>query len=121
MTRGIEVEPFEEAKQGILFKVRGDSRQELLARLKKDAKIIYPEDADAKKKAEEDAKKGEAAKPGEATPPPAAGEAPAAAPEGAAGQQQLPPEAQQKVMQAIQKAMQDQKVAPAPAAPEKKN
>ena len=62
VTRGLEVEPFEEAKQAILFKVRGDVRNELLARLKKDAKIVYPEEEKAKAEA---AKKGEA-KPGEA-------------------------------------------------------
>lgn len=58
VTRGLEVEPFEEAKQAILFKVRGDVRNELLARLKKDAKIVYPEEEKAKAEA---AKKGETA------------------------------------------------------------
>ncbi len=41
LTRGIELEPFEEAKQAILFKVRGESRDKLLADLKKDAKIVF--------------------------------------------------------------------------------
>jgi len=68
VTRGIEVEPFEEAKQGILFKVRGDVRTELLARLKKDAKIIYPEEEKAKAESgkKEEAKPAE--KPAEAAP-----------------------------------------------------
>ena len=42
VTRGIEVEPFDEAKRSIIFKVRNDARQELLAKLKKDATIVYP-------------------------------------------------------------------------------
>ncbi|MFA4973099.1 MAG: peptidylprolyl isomerase [bacterium] len=41
LTRGIELEPFEEAKQAILFKVRGDARDKLLADLKKDAKVVF--------------------------------------------------------------------------------
>lgn len=52
VTRGLELEPFEEAKQAILFKVRGDVRNDLLARLKKDAKIVYPEEEKAKAEAE---------------------------------------------------------------------
>lgn len=52
VTRGIEVEPFDEAKRSILFKVRNDARQELIAKLKKDATIIYPgKDEAAKAKA----------------------------------------------------------------------
>jgi len=42
VTRGIEVEPFDEAERSITFKVRNDARQELIAKLKKDATIIYP-------------------------------------------------------------------------------
>ncbi len=75
VTRGVEVEPFEEAKMNILFKVRGDSRQELLARLKKDAKIVYAEEAGAKKGAEEGA--AGATPPAAEAQPPAAGEQPA--------------------------------------------
>lgn len=68
VTRGLEPEPFDEAKQAILFKVRNDSRQELLARIKKDAKVVYPDEVAAKKKAEEEAKNATAAgeKPAEA-------------------------------------------------------
>jgi parvulin-like peptidyl-prolyl isomerase len=55
VTRGIEVEPFDEAKQSILMKTGNESRTELLAKLKKDSKIVYPEQeklaAEAKKKA----------------------------------------------------------------------
>lgn len=65
VTRGVEPETFEEAKQGITFKMRGDARNDLLARLKKESTIVYPEEekqkAEAKKKADE-AKKTLAAK-----------------------------------------------------------
>ncbi len=43
LTRGIEPETFEQAKQGIILKVRGDAKNDLLSRLKKDATIVYPE------------------------------------------------------------------------------
>jgi peptidyl-prolyl cis-trans isomerase C len=43
VTRGVELEPFESAKQSILFRVTGDTRQGLLAKLKKDAEITYAE------------------------------------------------------------------------------
>lgn len=42
VTRGIEVEPYDEASRSILFKVRNDARQELIAKLKKDATIVFP-------------------------------------------------------------------------------
>lgn len=41
VTRGIEVEPFESAKQGIMFKQREEIRNRLLTELKKEAKISY--------------------------------------------------------------------------------
>ena len=66
VTRGIELEPFEEAKQSILFKVRGDARQKLIAELKEDAKIVYPGE---EKKAEAETAPAAAEKPAvEATP-----------------------------------------------------
>lgn len=77
VTRGIEVENFDESKEALLLKVRGDSRLELLARLKKDAKIVYADDI-AKNKAAEEAKKitggeppvvGGPAAPSPSTPP----------------------------------------------------
>jgi parvulin-like peptidyl-prolyl isomerase len=43
VTQGVELEPFEEAKNSIVFKIRNDVKNELLAKLKKDAKIKYPE------------------------------------------------------------------------------
>jgi peptidyl-prolyl cis-trans isomerase C len=43
VTQGLEVEPFEQAKAGLTFKVRNDARTELLAKLKKDARITYAE------------------------------------------------------------------------------
>ncbi|MFA4875370.1 MAG: peptidylprolyl isomerase [bacterium] len=74
VTRGLELEPFEEAKQAVLFKVRGDVRMDLLAKLKKDAKIVYADELAAKKKAAEETQKSQAAQ------QPAAGENPAEAP-----------------------------------------
>jgi peptidyl-prolyl cis-trans isomerase C len=78
VTKGLELEPFEEAKAMILFKVQGDARQNLLAELKKETKVVFPEQEAAKKKAGETAKPGEAAKAPEQQPP-AAGEAKAPA------------------------------------------
>jgi peptidyl-prolyl cis-trans isomerase C len=53
VTQGAELEPFDQAKQSILFKVKAPARSKLMADLKKDAKIVYP---DEEKKAEETAK-----------------------------------------------------------------
>lgn len=50
VTRGIEVEPFESAKQGIMFRQQGEIRNKLLTELKQQAKITY---ADASLKSEE--------------------------------------------------------------------
>ncbi len=50
VTRGVEVEPFDSAKQGIMFKQQGDIRNKLLTDLKKQAKITY---ADASLKPQE--------------------------------------------------------------------
>jgi len=63
VTQGVEVEPYEEAKESIAFRVKNPARNGLLAELKKDSKIVYPEEAEKKKEAEETAKKqeGEAA------------------------------------------------------------
>jgi len=55
VTRGIELEPFDEAKQSILFRVKANARQDLIASLKKDAKIVYPEEAEKKKDVEKQA------------------------------------------------------------------
>lgn len=72
VTRGLELEPFDEAKQAILFKVRGDVRNDLLARLKKDSKIAYPEEEKAKEAAAKKKEEGKApAKEGETATPPA--------------------------------------------------
>ncbi|MBN1283752.1 MAG: peptidylprolyl isomerase, partial [Proteobacteria bacterium] len=85
VTQGIELEPFESAKQSILFKVRNTTRDNLLAKLKKDSKIAF-KDEEGKKaatKAEdagkppvikippEKADQAEAAAEAPATPPPA--------------------------------------------------
>lgn len=43
VTKGAEMQPFEEVKESITFKVRGDARSDLLANLKKDSTIVYPE------------------------------------------------------------------------------
>lgn len=47
VTRGVEVEPFDSAKQGIMFKQQGEIRNKLLTELKSQAKITY-EDASLK-------------------------------------------------------------------------
>lgn len=72
VTRGVEPESFDEAKEAIMFKVRGDARNDLMAKLKKESKIAYPEEEKMKeeaKKATELAKKPggapDAAKPAE--------------------------------------------------------
>lgn len=52
VTRGVELEPFADVEQAILFKVKTQARDKLLADLKKDAKIVYPEEAAKKKEAE---------------------------------------------------------------------
>jgi peptidyl-prolyl cis-trans isomerase C len=74
VTRGIEVEPFDSAKQGMMFKMQGETRNKLLADLKKNAKITY---ADPSLKPEEPVPPAAAntgtppAQPPVATPPPA--------------------------------------------------
>lgn len=77
VTRGIEVEPFDSAKQGVMFKQQGDIRNKLLADLKKQAKITY---ADASLKPQETTPATPApgavpadayGKPATSTPPPA--------------------------------------------------
>lgn len=50
VTRGVEVEPFDAAKQGLMFKQQGELRNTLLTELKKQAKISY---ADASLKPQE--------------------------------------------------------------------
>jgi len=60
VTRGVEVEPFDSAKQGIMFRLQSDIRNKLLADLKKDAKITFADEKDAPK----------AAAPFGASPPP---------------------------------------------------
>lgn len=90
VTKAAEVVPFEEAKQEILFKVRNDSRTELLAKLKKNAKIIYPEEEAKKAEAEKKAREMAKAKP-EATPEaPEATPAPTAAPDAAPAEDAAP-------------------------------
>lgn len=51
VTQGAELEPFDQAKQSIIFKVKGSARGKLLTDLKKDAKIVYPEDVEKKREA----------------------------------------------------------------------
>lgn len=82
VTSGIEVDPFDSAKQGIMFQQQGDIRNTLLADLKKKAKITY---ADA------------SVKPQEATPILPAS-APAAAPADGYGKPATPTQTQMKVV-----------------------
>ena len=69
ITKGVELEPFENAERSIIIKIRNDARQDLLARLKKDATIVYPEEEKKKeemeKLKEEQEKKTKAEKPAE--------------------------------------------------------
>ena len=74
VTGGAELEPFEVAKERLLFKIQGDTRTALLARLKKDAKIVYAENI---KKPEEATEQHGAAP---TTPPTAAPQAATPAP-----------------------------------------
>jgi len=62
VTRGIELEPFDEAEGSILFKVRGDVKKELLAKLTEDAKIVYPAEEERKKEIEKKIKEAKEAK-----------------------------------------------------------
>lgn len=49
VTKGAEVEPFEAVKEQIAFQVQAESRNDLLARLRKEATVTFPEE---EKKAE---------------------------------------------------------------------
>lgn len=101
VTQGAELVPFDEAKQEILFKVQNDTRQNLLAKLKKDAKIVYPE---------EEKKKAEAAKTGAAKPAPEVKPAEGVpSPEGAA--EKAPAETGAKPQVEVQGAPQGMKAA----------
>jgi parvulin-like peptidyl-prolyl isomerase len=77
VTKGVELQPYDEVAQAVMMKVQGEERNKILADVRKDAKVVF---ADEKKK--EEAKPAEA-KPGE-TPPasaqPGAANAPAGAP-----------------------------------------
>lgn len=71
VTRGAEVEPFDTAKPAIMAKNRGEVRNQLLEKFKKDSSISYPEEE--KKKAEMK-EKAEAAKKSAGEKAPAAAE-----------------------------------------------
>lgn len=128
VTRGLELEPFDEAKQAILFKVRGDVRNDLLARLKKDSKIVFPEEEKAKEAKKKEgtapAKEGEAAPPAEGAPaapvigelPKGEGEAKAAAEDVKKAADEIKKAATEEVKKAaeeVKKAAKDMK-APSP-------
>lgn len=107
VTRGLELEPFAEAKEGILFKMRNQTKDELLARLKKESKIVYTEDE--KKKAE--TKAAAPAAPQEEVKPPQSEPSP------------QPPAQNQDTMKAISdaiKAAQQKGAPPKPAETQKK-
>jgi peptidyl-prolyl cis-trans isomerase C len=53
VTRGVEAEPFEEAKDYIIFKNKNNVKIQLVERLKKDSKIVYAEEV--KKEMEKEA------------------------------------------------------------------
>lgn len=76
VTKGAELEPYESAEQAILMKIQGDQRTKILGDLKKNAKIVYPEDE--KKKAEAAKKEAAQAPAAPEVKAPAAPTAPAA-------------------------------------------
>jgi len=50
VTRGIEQEPYEDAEKVVLFKIRGDVRNDTLGRLKKEGNVTYAEELEPKTK-----------------------------------------------------------------------
>ena len=62
LNKGAEVEPFEAVAERISYKVRSKSRQDLLARLKKEATIVYPAKAKQQKAEKKAAKQAAKAK-----------------------------------------------------------
>lgn len=62
LTRGIEVEPFNEAKRALLFKMGNETKQGLIDRLKKNSKIVYLEEEKAKAAAKKTSPQKEAEK-----------------------------------------------------------
>lgn len=50
VTRGAELEPFDEAKQSIVFKIKAQTKNTLVFELKKKAKIVYPEEVEKARK-----------------------------------------------------------------------
>lgn len=73
VTKGVEPQLFDEAKQAIIFKIQGDERTKLLADLKKNSKVVFAEE---KKPAEQKPAEGQLP----AATEPSAVPAPAAAP-----------------------------------------
>ncbi len=93
VTKGLELQPYADVEQQILFKVQNDERTKLMADIKKDAKVVYPGED----------KKAEPAKPAEGAaasavaptpaPAPSAAPVPASKPEAKAPAFQLKPTA----------------------------
>lgn len=81
VTKGVEAQPFDDAKQAILFKIQNDVRTKLLADLKEKAKVEYAEGLAEPKKSPEP------------TPPAAPPAAPAPTPEAKPAEAQPPPPA----------------------------
>ncbi|PIR17997.1 MAG: hypothetical protein COV46_01865 [Deltaproteobacteria bacterium CG11_big_fil_rev_8_21_14_0_20_49_13] len=52
VTKGAELEPFEQVEQGIMMKMSGEERNKILAELKKNAKVVYPGEKKEEKKPE---------------------------------------------------------------------
>jgi peptidyl-prolyl cis-trans isomerase C len=59
VTQGAELEPFDQAKQSIIFRVKAPARGKLLTELKKDSKVVYPEEEKKKETAAKGAKEQE--------------------------------------------------------------
>lgn len=52
VTKGVELEPFEDAQRAILFKIRGTVRSDLIAELKKEGNVTFAEELEPKVKPE---------------------------------------------------------------------
>lgn len=73
VTKGAELQTYEEVEQSIVMKVQNEEKNKLMEELKKDAKVVFPEDAKKKKeretrKAAQSAPGIEGEKPAEGTP-----------------------------------------------------
>lgn len=96
VTKGAELEPFDQAEQAIMFKIQGEERNKIMADLKKDAKIVWPGEEkkkEAKPTVKPEAKPGEAPAQPEGMAPSTGGAAPSPTPDEHSGHQHDAPPA----------------------------